>query len=90
MGAESSTPPKYNSELVERAVMEVVIEAHPDFLTTAELLSVVAGDPKDGREVDTITRAVRDLKRWGLLHEGRGEQVEPTPAALRLASLLLG
>ncbi len=89
MSAESSIPPKYNPELVEQAVMEVVIEVHPALLTIAELLSRVAGDPQDRREIDTITCAVRDLKGWGLLEEGQGKRVEPTPAALHLAALLL-
>ncbi len=90
MTGQDSMPPKYNPELVERAVMEVVIEAHPALMTTAELLSRVAGDPEDRREVDTITCAVRGLNGRGLLQEGQGEQIEPTPAALHLASLLLG
>ncbi len=70
--------------------MEVAIEAHPASMTIAELLSKVAGDTQDHREVETITGAVGDLKGWGLLQAGRGEQVEPTPAAVHLASLLLG
>ena len=89
MTAQDTTPPKYHPELVERAVMEVVIEAHPARLAIAELLSKVAGDLGDRREVDTITGAVRSLKGWGLLEEGQGERVEPTPAALHLAALLL-
>lgn len=90
MSAGSSIPPKYNPELVQRAVLEIVIEAHPAFLTIAELVSTVAGDPQDRREVDTIVCAVRDLKGSGLLQGSRDDQVEPTSAALRLASLLLG
>jgi hypothetical protein len=86
--AQSATP-KYNPELVERAVVEIAIEAHPASLTIADLLSKVASDFRDRREVDTITCAVRSLKGWGLLQEGRGEKVEPTPAALRFNFLLL-
>jgi hypothetical protein len=70
--------------------MEVVIETHPAFLTIAELLLGVADNPQDRREIDTITCAVRGLRGSGLLHDGHDKLVEPTPAALRLASLLLG
>jgi hypothetical protein len=72
--------------------MEVAIEAHPASMTIAELLSKVAGDTQDHREVHTITCAVGDLKGWGLLQAGRGEQVEANPGRctprLSLAGLI--
>lgn len=89
MTTQDVVPPKYNPELTERAVMEVVIEAHPAFLTTAGLVSSVAVDPQDRREVDTIASAIRGLKDWGLLQDSDRKRLEPTPAALRFASLLL-
>ena len=90
MAPQGAIPPKYNPELVERAILEVVIDLHPASLTAAELSMRIAGDPKDRREIDTITCAVRDLRGSGLLQDGHDERVEPTPAALRAASLLLG
>jgi hypothetical protein len=89
MSAKPSTPPKYNPEPVERAVLEVVIELHPAVMTMAELSLRIAGDPRDRREIDTIACAVRDLRTAGLLQD-HNERVEPTPAALRAAALLLG
>jgi len=92
MGADPSpsTPPKYSPELVERAILEVVIDLHPTCLTLAELSLGVAGDPKDRREIDTITCAVRGLRGAGLLQANHNDRVRPTPAALRAAALLLG
>lgn len=90
MSAKAPTPPRYSPELVERAVLEVVIDLHPAVMTMAELALEVAGDAKDGREIDTITCAVRDLRAAGLLQDDHDERVEPTPAALRAAELLLG
>jgi hypothetical protein len=89
MNAKPSTPPKYSPELVERAVLEVVIELHPAVITVAELSLRIASDPHDRREIDTLASAVRDLQGAGLLQE-HDERVEPTPATLRAAELLLG
>jgi hypothetical protein len=88
-GAESSTPPKYSPEPVEQAVLTIVIYVYPTCLTMAELLLRIAGDPKDRREIDTITCAVRDLEKSGLLQKGHDERIEPTSATLRAVSLLL-
>jgi hypothetical protein len=90
MVPQGPIPSKYNPELVERAILEVVIDLHPVCLTLAELSLRIAGDPRDRREIDTITRAVRGLRESGLLLDGHHERVEATPAALRAASLLLG
>lgn len=90
MTSQRAVPPKYNPELVERAVLEVVIELHPAIMTMAELSLRIAGDPRDRREIDTIACAVRDLRGSGLLLDDHNERVEPTPAALRAAALLLG
>jgi hypothetical protein len=90
MNAKRSIPPKYNPELVERAVLEVVIDIHPGVMTMAELSLRIAADPRDRLEIDAIIRAVRDLRGAGLLQADRNERVEPTPAALRAAALLVG
>ncbi len=88
-GTEPSTPPKYSPEPVEQAVLTIVIHVYPTCLTMAELLLRIAGDPRDRREIDTITSAVRDLEKSGLLQVGHDERIEPTPATLRAVSLLL-
>jgi hypothetical protein len=89
MNTKASIPPRYNPELVERAILEVIIELHPAVITLAGLSLRIAGDPHDRREIDTIACAVRDLREAGLLLE-HDERVEPTPAAIRAAELLLG
>ncbi len=89
MASQRAVPPKYSPELVERAVLEVVIDLHPAVMTMAELLLRIAGDPQDGREIDTIACAVSDLRGVRLLQDDHNERVEPTPAALRAAELLL-
>jgi hypothetical protein len=48
VSAGSDTPPQYDPALVERAVLEEVIDLHPERLTVAELLLRIAGDPEDG------------------------------------------
>jgi hypothetical protein len=90
VSAGSDTPPQYDPALVERAVLEEVIDLHPERLTVAELLLRIAGDPEDGLETETIAHAIRDLRRSGLIrYRNRDQLVEPTHAALRAAALLM-
>lgn len=90
MSPQGAVPPKYNPELVERAILEVVIDLHPASLTMAELSSTIAGDLGDPREVETIADAIRNLRRSDLLRNRGDDRVAPTQAALRAAALLLG
>lgn len=90
MSAGSDTPPKYDPALVERAVLEEVVELHPERLTVAELSLRIAADPEDGRETEAIAHAIRDLRRSGLVRYRNADRiVEPTHPALRAAGLLL-
>lgn len=69
---------------VERAVLEEILELHPDHLTVPELIQKMAL----GREEDEpITHSVRDLRCSGLVR-CIGEVVVPTHAALRAGALL--
>jgi hypothetical protein len=87
----AKTPPKYNSALVEQAILEVAIELHPQHLTIGELSSKIVSDSNDRKEVETVAQAIRDLKRSGLLsYRDVNEVVEPTHAALRAFALLAG
>jgi hypothetical protein len=79
--------PDVKQKQIERAVLEMVIDLHPDHLTPPELVLKVAGarDPSEG---ETILHAIRDLRGSGLLRY-IGEVVAPTHAALRVAALLV-
>ena len=76
----------FDQQQVERAVLEVVIELHPDHLTPSELVLKVAGERDESEE---IRHAIHDLKGCGLFRF-TGEVVEPTHAALRAFALLTG
>jgi len=79
MQANPSPRTKRDDESVQRAVLSLVLDAHPKSLTISEL----------AREIDrgdAVERAVRDLVGIGLL-ECRGISVEPTPAALHFDAL---
>jgi hypothetical protein len=89
MTAGAAISPNYLREHVERAVLEAVIALLPVRMTIAELCLWIAADPEDSREVETIRRAIRDLKRSGLLRCRNDDQVvEPTQAAVRAFALL--
>lgn len=70
---------------LERAVLEEIIELHPDHLTPSELVLKMAGARDEDEEV---RRAICDLKASGLLRYV-GDVVAPTHAALRAFSVLL-
>jgi hypothetical protein len=89
MAVDGPTPPKYNRELVEQALLEVTVDLHPNSLSLTELTSTIAVNSGDAREVRTIATAIDGLRRCGLLRcLARGGVVEPTPAALRAIALL--
>lgn len=91
MTAGAATPPKYDPELVERAVLEEVMEQHPARLTVGELALRIVADPEDSLEVETATHAAWDLRRSGLVRYRNDDQVvELTHAALRAFALLAG
>jgi hypothetical protein len=89
MTAGAAISPNYLPEHVERAVLEAVIDLLPVRLTVAELCLRIAANPEDRREVEVIKRAIRDLKRSGLLRCRSDDQiVEPTQAAVQALALL--
>jgi hypothetical protein len=82
-------PPRYNATLVARAILEEAIDLHPQRLTVDELSLRVVADPADGREVETASEAIRDLRRSGLLRYRNDDRVvEPTHAAFCARALL--
>jgi hypothetical protein len=85
---DSETAPKYNVATVESVILEVAAELHPQQLTAGDLSLRIVGDPDDSREVETATRAIRNLREFGLFSDRDDEIMEPTPAALRAVALL--
>lgn len=81
MQANPSPRPERDDESVQRAVLSLVLEAHPKSLTIPKL--VLEFD-----QGDAVERAVRDLVGTGLL-ECCGVTVRATEAALRLERLEL-
>ncbi len=65
---------------VERAVLGLVLDAHPKSLTIPEIARRIGGD--------AVESAVRDLVGVGLL-ECQGDSIQPTAAALRFGALEL-
>jgi DNA-binding transcriptional ArsR family regulator len=91
MARDALSSPNYDPELVERAILEEVIDRHPERLTVHELALRIVADPDDGLEVDTATNAIRELRRSGLIrYRNDDEVVDPTQAALRAHALLTG
>ena len=64
----------------ERAVLGLVLDAHPTTLRLSDLIREVA-DPDDFAERDEIERAVRELVNGGMLFRCEGA-VLPTRQAL--------
>jgi hypothetical protein len=67
---------------IERAVLALLLDEHPDRLTLEELRRVLhPEDPEGAKPSDAMERAVRELVGAGLLHR-HGQFVMPTRAAL--------
>jgi hypothetical protein len=66
----------------QAAVLRHVLDLHPETLTLDELMREMVGVSSSESSVeDAISRAVRDLRAVGLLHE-EGCRVIPTRAAV--------
>ncbi len=84
----SDTSPQYNVAKVEAVILEMVVELHPEDLSTEGLLLKILSNSDDGKEIETGVRAIRRLRELGLFKERDDEIVEPTQAALRAVALL--
>lgn len=88
MTAEVSTRGEPDPELVERAVLEEVVELLPVRLTVSELCQKITAGSQDKGRLEVVRHAVRDLRGWGLVRYRDVEQlVEPTPAAIHFFDL---
>jgi len=83
----TSTSPLYDPQVVQRAVLEEVVALHPARLTEPELSLWIVTDPDDYMQVETVSDAIRDLRRSSLVRL-TDDIVEPTYAALRAVALL--
>jgi hypothetical protein len=78
--------PSGQDQQTERAVLCLVIDAHPATLRRSDLIREV-GDADDFAKRDGVERAVRELVKGGLLFRCGGA-VLPTRAALYAHELL--
>ena len=69
----------HDQPTVERAVLGLVLEAHPQLLTINDLACEIG-------QIDTVECAVRGLAETGLL-ERQGASVRPTRAAIHFDRL---
>lgn len=79
-------PPRYDDEIVLRAVLLHVLDNHPAQITTAELTREIASTRPGFAERDQLQRAIRDLQHYGLIQINNGA-VSPTRAAQHFARL---
>jgi hypothetical protein len=89
MSPDRTGPPQHNRTIVERVLLEEVLELHPQRLTKAELSLRIICNPDDSREVETATQAIRGLKEVGLFCNRTDDVVVPTSAGLRAGELLI-
>jgi hypothetical protein len=71
--------------LLEHGVLTMVLELHPEHLTSAELELKINGYQET--LADSFRQAIRNLKGSGLLRPD-SDVVEPTHAAVRMNELL--
>jgi hypothetical protein len=82
------TRPIYDVAIVEAVILEIAAELHPEHLSASDLTLKIVSDPDDGKEVETVFQAIRNLRKVGLFHDRDDEIVEPTQAGLRAVALL--
>jgi hypothetical protein len=79
-------PHDHDDDLVESAVLTVLLLAHPAQRSTDELIREMSEHPNDFAESDRIENAIRDLVGAGLAHR-HGAFVFATRAAVRFEQL---
>jgi hypothetical protein len=78
--------PRYDPEVVERAVFEEALFLHPQHLTREEFVRKMTARRDDPGRGGDVTEAIGGLERAGLLRDHAGTVV-PTHAAVRFAEL---
>lgn len=74
-----------DAEMIEHAVLTMVLRLHPEHLTDAELVLKLCGE--QARDEDSVQRAILELKGSGLLRRC-GCLILPTHAAVRMGELI--
>lgn len=72
--------------MVQYTVLIHILDEHPTQLRHSDLLRELPDDPDDKCACDAINRAIRDLRKAGLLNK-HGEYVLPTRPALHFHGL---
>jgi hypothetical protein len=73
----------------EQEVLRHVLNERATIFRICDLVRELARDPDDFADRDAVERAVRELRKVGLLHR-QGECVLPTPAAIYVEGWELG
>jgi hypothetical protein len=89
MQAERTSAPFEEDEVYEQAVLRHVLIAQPTVMRLCDLTREVRPELGDSDPVDAVERAVRELKKVGLLHQ-QGRCILPTPAAVYVRGMDLG
>jgi hypothetical protein len=89
MQAERTAAPFEEDDVYEQAVLRHVLIAQPTVLRLCDLIREVRPEIGEAAPRDAVERAVRELKRVGLLHQ-QGECILPTPAAVYVRGMELG
>jgi hypothetical protein len=78
--------PDRDEDLVQQAVLTILLDAHPAQRSIDEVVRELTDRPYDFAERDRIENAIRDLVRVGLVHRN-GPFVFLTRAAVRFDEL---
>lgn len=73
---------------LESALLQRVLDLHPNHLTTDELIRDLVGEEPDFAARDSIDRAIRELTGACLLHRSDGDLIAPTRPTVRIDELL--
>ena len=79
-------PPTHEEDLLQQAVLAILLDAHPAQRSFEEIVRELTDGPEELSESDAIGNAIRDLVGAGLLHR-HGPFVFATHAAVRLNEL---
>ena len=79
-------PPAHEEDLAQRAVLAILLDAHPAWRSTEEIVRELTDRPDEFGPRDAIENAVRDLVGAGLVHR-HGSFVFPTRAPVRFDEL---
>jgi hypothetical protein len=89
MAAGGAALANYETEPVERALLDVTVSLHPTRLTISELTLQIVNDPDDTQEVEAITEAIASLRRFGVFRYRNDDRlIEVTQAGLHVYVLV--